>query len=352
LLTLVRVAPPADRDQVFARLFELLNSRALNDKERLIALRALELGFIRLGPPPEKDKVRFLTRLEALYPAESFSENYLLCELLVYLDTPQVIAPTLKLLASTQKQEEQMFFIHTLRNLDHGWTLDQRREFLAHVKKMDLYGGSSYMQRFVGFVRSDVVASLTEQEQQELAPLIATLGKSDEPPLPTVTNRPHVREWKLEEVLLALDKAKEQPRNLDHGREIFGVALCSRCHRLGGAGGTIGPDLAGASARYSRRDLLDSIINPSRVIDEKYRDTRILTTEGNVVVGQLAGGDKEQLYFATNPLEPAQITRIRRDSIEIRQASLVSSMPMGLLNTLTEEEILDLMAWVESGGKK
>ena len=76
------------------------------------------------------------------------------------------------------------------------------------------------------------------------------------------------------------------------------------------------------------------------------------TTDGQVVVGQLAGGDKEQLYFSTNPLEPAQITRIRRDSIESRQASFVSSMPTGLLNTLTEGEILDLMAWVESGGKK
>ena len=94
------------------------------------------------------------------------------------------------------------------------------------------------------------------------------------------------------------------------------------------------------------------MIHPSRVIDEKYRDTRILTTDGEVVVGQLAGGDEEQLYFSTSPFAPAQITRIRRDSIETRQASRsVSPMPTGLLNTLTEEEILDLMAWVESGGK-
>ncbi|MGI8982823.1 MAG: c-type cytochrome [Pirellulaceae bacterium] len=351
LLTLVRVAAPADRDQLHAGRLELLSSRALNDKERLIALRAMELGFIRLGPPGQ-GKSRYLARLEALYPAESFAENYLLCELLVFLDSPRVIAPTLKLLAAARKQEEQMFFIYALRNLAHGWSLDQRRQYLSEVKKMDRYEGSSYMQRFVGFIRSDVLASLCEEEQRELAPLIATLGKSDEPALPAVTNRPHVREWKLEEVLAALDKTKEQPRNLDHGRQIFGAALCSRCHRLGGEGGTIGPDLAGAAARYSRRDLVDAMIHPSRVIDEKYRDTRILTTDGEVVVGQLAGGDKEQLYFSINPLEPAQITRIRRDSIETRQASIVSSMPTGLLNTLTEIEILDLMAWVESGGKK
>jgi putative heme-binding domain-containing protein len=351
LLTLVRVAAAADREQVLLKLLDLLSSRALNDKERLIVLRGLQLAFIRLGPP-EKDKIRFLTRLDSLYPAESFAENYLLCELLVYLDSPHVVVPTLKLLSAAKRQEEQMFYIYTLRNLDHGWSLDQRREFLAAVKKMDRYEGSSYMQRFVGFIRSDVLASLSEDERRELVPLIATLGRSDEPALPAVTNRPHVRERKLEEVLAALDKSKEQPRDLDHGRQIFGVALCSRCHRLGGEGGTIGPDLAGAAARYSRRDLVDAMIHPSQVIDEKYRDTRVLTTDGRVVVGQLAGGDKDHLYFSTNPLEPAQITRVRRDSIDIRQGSQVSSMPTGLLNTLTEEEILDLMAWVESGGKK
>lgn len=350
-LALTRTAAPAERKQVNDRLFRGISHAGANGSEiQLIFLRALELAFIRLGAEDE-EKTRFRTKLEAIYPAETFPENYLLCELLVYLDSPKVIAPTLKLLSAAKKQEEQMFYIYTLRNLEHGWSLDQRREFLAAVKKMDRYEGSSYMQRFVGFIRSDVLASLSESEQRELAPLIATLGKSDEPVLPAVTNRPHVREWTMEEVLAALDKAKEQPRNLDHGRQIFATALCSRCHRLRGGGGTIGPDLAGAAARYSRRDLVDAVIHPSRVIDEKYRDSRILTMDGEVVVGQLAGGNKEQLYFSTSPFEPAQITRIRRDAIEIRQPSSVSPMPTGLLNTLTEEEVLDLMAWVESGGK-
>ena len=167
----------------------------------------------------------------------------MLCELLVYLDSPKVVAPTLKLLGAAKKQEEQIFYIYTLRNFNHGWSLDQRREFLAAVKRMDRYEGSSYMQRFVSFIRSDVVASLNDEEHLELASLIDTLGKNDDPILPAVTNRPHVRESTMEEVLAALDKAKDQPRNLDHGRQIFGAALCSRCHRLRGEGGTIGPDL-------------------------------------------------------------------------------------------------------------
>ncbi|MCE9528603.1 MAG: c-type cytochrome [Planctomycetales bacterium] len=350
-LAVTRTAPPAERKQVYDRLFGGLSHDGRSGNEaQLIFLRALELAFIRLGAE-DVDKARFRVKLEAIYPGASFPENYLLCELLVYLDSPKVIAPTLKLLGATKKQEEQMLYIYTLRNFNHGWSLDQRREFLTAVKKMDRYEGSSYMQRFVGFIRSDVVASLNDEEQRELASLIAKLGSNDDPILPAVTNRPHVHEWTMEEVLAALDKVKDQPRNLDHGRQVFGAALCSRCHRLRGEGGTIGPDLAGAAARYSRRDLVDAMIHPSRVIDEKYRDSRILTTDGEVVVGQLAGGDKEQLYFSTSPFAPAQIIRIRRDSIETRQASSVSPMPTGLLNTLTEAEILDLTAWVESGGK-
>lgn len=351
LLALARTAEPAESKTVYDGLASVLETGRLGANEtQIIVLRALELAFIRLGAEDE-DKNRFRKKLEACYPAGTFPENYLLCELLVYLDSPKVIAPTLKLLAAAKKQEEQMFYIYTLRNLDHGWSLNQRLEFLAAVKRMDRYEGSSYMQRFVGFIRSDVLASMSESEQRELAPLIAMLGKSDEPVLPAVMNRPHFREWTMEEVLAVLDKAKDQPRDLDHGRQIFAAALCSRCHRLRGKGGTIGPDLAGAAARYSRRDLVDAIVYPSRVMDEKYRDTRVLTIDGEVVVGQLAGGNKEQLYFSTSPFEPAQITRIRRDSIETRQPSSVSPMPTGLLNTLTEEEILDLMAWVESGGK-
>lgn len=351
LLALARTAGPAESKQVYDGLASMLESgRPDANDTQIVVLRALELAFIRIGAEDEV-KNRFRAQLESCYPARTFPENYLLCELLVYLNSPKVIAPTLKLLAAVKKQEEQMFFIYTLRNLDHGWSLEQRREFLASVKKMDGYEGSSYMQRFVGFIRSDVLASLSEPEQRELSPLIATLGKSDEPVLPAVTNRPHVREWTMEEVLAALDKAKDQPRNLDHGRQMFATALCSRCHRLRGEGGTIGPDLAGAASRYSRRDLVDAVIHPSRVIDEKYRDSRVLTMDGEVVVGQLAGGNKEQLYFSTSPFEPAQITRIRRDAIETRQPSSVSPMPTGLLNTLTEAEILDLMAWVESGGK-
>jgi len=349
---LARVADPKDRDKVLAKLFDLLSSRTLVEKERLIALRALELAFIRLGPPDEKDKVRFLTKLESFYPAETFAENYLLCELFAYLDSPGLLAPTLKLLAAAENQEEQMYYIYSLRNLSKGWTLDQRRAYLAAVKKMESFRGSNYLQRFLTFIRSDVLASLNEIEQRELATLIASLGRSDEPALPTVVNRPFVRDWKLEEVLASLGQAKDKQRSLEHGREMFAVALCNRCHRLGEEGGAIGPDLSSASARYSRKDLVDAIVNPSRVIDEKYRDTRILTSDGEFLVGQLAGGDKDQLFFSTNVLEPSLITRIRRDHIESRQASFVSPMPMGLLSTLTEEEVLDLMAWVESGGRK
>jgi hypothetical protein len=58
----------------------------------------------------------------------------------------------------------------------------------------------------------------------------------------------------------------------------------------------------------------------------------------------------EDLMIQTNMLDPGNFTNLKRqDIVEVRQ-SQVSPMPSGLLDTLNEQEILDLMAYLRSGG--
>jgi hypothetical protein len=65
-------------------------------------------------------------------------------------------------------------------------------------------------------------------------------------------------------------------RNFEQGKAMFAVALCSRCHRFGaGQGPTIGPDLSAVISRFGRKDLLESVLLPSKVIDDKYRNVVI-----------------------------------------------------------------------------
>jgi hypothetical protein len=77
-----------------------------------------------------------------------------------------------------------------------------------------------------------------------------------------------------------------------------------------------------------------------------------VTTDGQTVSGAVTGGDAEALQVATDPLTPDRTTRVLKKDIEAQQPSLVSPMPSGLLDTLTKEEILDLLAYLESGGKR
>ena len=69
------------------------------------------------------------------------------------------------------------------------------------------------------------------------------------------------------------------------GAAIFAKASCIKCHRFGNEGGTVGPDLTAVSSRFTRRDILESILEPSRQIVEGYRPTVLATTSGRVLTG-------------------------------------------------------------------
>ena len=134
---------------------------------------------------------------------------------------------------------------------------------------------------------------------------------------------------------------------------MYAVALCSSCHRLGETGTPLGPDLTSLASRFSRTNLLESILFPSRIIAENYRSRRIVTSEGKVLEGRVINaGDfrTPTLKIVTNPLIATQVTEIEKSDIESHSPSPVSIMPKGLLDTLNMEEILDLLAYIEAAG--
>jgi putative heme-binding domain-containing protein len=113
--------------------------------------------------------------------------------------------------------------------------------------------------------------------------------------------------------------------------------------------GLVGPDLTQVSARFGRRDLLDHILDPSKVVDEKFRFLTVTRTDGTQVTGSLESEDDERVKLKPNPLAPDTI-EIGKSQIAKREVSAVSPMPPGLLNALKAEQILDLLAFIEAGG--
>jgi putative heme-binding domain-containing protein len=111
----------------------------------------------------------------------------------------------------------------------------------------------------------------------------------------------------------------------------------------------VGPDLAGVSGRFPRADLLDHIMNPSKVIDEKFRQTRFKLRDGEMIEGTVEREEEGTIYVRANPLAK-ELTKVKRAQVVSVSESPMSAMPEGLLNVLKREEVLDLLAYFEAEG--
>jgi putative heme-binding domain-containing protein len=147
----------------------------------------------------------------------------------------------------------------------------------------------------------------------------------------------------------ALDGAA-RGRDLARGKRLFNEAGCAQCHRFGREGGVAGPDLTAVGSRFDRRAIVESILEPSRVIAETYRMVSITLKSGAIIDGRIVAEEAGTLSIAINPADPDQRRRVNSADIRTQRISDISPMPAGLVNTLTKEEILDLLAYLETNG--
>jgi putative heme-binding domain-containing protein len=130
--------------------------------------------------------------------------------------------------------------------------------------------------------------------------------------------------------------------NPSHGRAIF-ERTCFACHTLYGQGGKIGPDLTGSN-RANLDYILTEIINPSEVIQEGYHLVTINTRDGRTLAGNVVAEDDQQVTLRLI----GQDTIVAKSDILARERSTVSMMPEGLLKTLSQEEVRDLIAYLRT----
>jgi putative heme-binding domain-containing protein len=140
-------------------------------------------------------------------------------------------------------------------------------------------------------------------------------------------------------------------RDFDRGRKLFGEAKCFACHRFANEGGALGPDLTMAAGRFSARDLLESILDPSKEISDQYAAV-IITTEDRVYTGRIVNLHGDTYHVMTDMLDPNKLTSVNRKKVESIKPSKVSPMPEALLDTFKEDEVLDLMAYLLSRGDR
>ncbi len=152
-------------------------------------------------------------------------------------------------------------------------------------------------------------------------------------------------QYSAERVLAHLEEFEIQG-NPALGRLVFQKAQCNACHRVGSEGATFGPDLSNLAGRFSRREILESIIDPSKVVSDQYQSKKVLTVDGDQLFGMLvrdSSGDWLLQDTEGNTL------RISDEEIEDIADSDKSSMPEGLLDSLSLDEILHLFAYLDRG---
>ncbi len=347
LLALARMGPKDAAERLFARLLALPLDSAASDV-KLSAFRAFEVAFIRWGGPEASVADTITARLEAGFPSGDARANQQVCALLVFLGSSNVVAKTMPLLATAATQEEKLHYLHVLRLATNGWSLDQRRGYFEALRRAINFPGAHYLPLVLKYIHADAVATINDPER-------AALGAALAPPEPVPAavvaanpNRRFIRSWQPADLAPALSEINPR-RDLRRGRTLYAEAGCRQCHPFAGEGIAMGPDLTGVAGRFSPKDLLESILQPSKVIAENYRNMTIATRSGVIMDGRLIAEDDERLTLANNPIDPDNRWTVRKRDIASKRVSDVSQMPAGLLDSFSKQEILDLLSFLTFG---
>jgi putative heme-binding domain-containing protein len=367
LLALARLGSAEAQSDLFKALARFPVAR-LDETQRFNKIRVIQVSVARHGKPTSETAAAIVADLSPLYPSKSVELNLELCQVLLALDAPDAVAKTVALLTAAPTLEEQLGYVLHLRTITAGWTPELHKAYFSwwlkdrnktdhpdYVKKWFEDAGRGYsdgasLANFVGKMHAQAKANLSPEEATALADILNAYVPPG-PRKPAGRKRTVlVKEWKMEDLVPALDEVGKN-RSFDRGKEVFETAQCIQCHKFGNEGGAVGAELTAASSKYSRRDILESILEPSKVISEQYQNTMIMTTSGKILDGRVMEENADRLILKPNPLQPETI-EIKKANIEKRAPSKISPMPEKLVNNYTKDEILDLLAFIESAGNK
>jgi putative heme-binding domain-containing protein len=152
----------------------------------------------------------------------------------------------------------------------------------------------------------------------------------------------HAPQVNRDEILAAQSK-DDAGGSAAAGRPLY-EERCAACHRFGGIGRDVGPDLTTITSRFKKRDVLEAILWPSKVISDQYQAEMFELTDGKIVSGLIVRETAAAIMVRTAD-SPDKPVVVAKSTIASRAPSTVSLMPEGLVDTLTAKQIADLMAF-------
>ena len=347
---------------------------------QLPLLRAWQLAFTRMGKPDAATCARLAAKLDPIFPHRDALVNRELISLLIFLDSPNVVAKAVPLLSvsepvtitgellgdasltarndnygkvvnsvgDSRPDRQQIAYAYNLRNATVGWTPKLRVEFFSWFARTAPWKGGNSFSGFIQNIRTESLANVNDPAER------AALNALSKPTAPAfaagaVTPKGPGRNYTVAEAT-SLAEGHLTGRNFAEGKGLFAATACIICHRFNNEGGGIGPDLSGAGSRYSVKDLLENIIEPSKVISDQYDSQQFDLADGSTLVGRVVGEENGELLIMSNPFMPDEKTRVKAADVKSRKTYPISMMPPGLINSLNTEELRNLIAYIQSGG--
>ena len=388
LISLIRHSRPELKSAVYASLLAIDN-KGFNEGQKLDILRGFELAMLRLGLPDAATNAKITAKYNAQFPANSTLLDRAYARLLVPLEAPNVIPKILKLMETKDTASANFYRVETatssadliLRNPQYGsdiakmlekippaqqtymatmlsaaknnWTPELHEQYFSWFKRAFAYqGGRSYV-GFIDRARKLALKNVSESKRGYFDKVGGSdmLTSNGNDLMAAVSPKGPGKNWKVEDAVALFD-ANLENRNFENGKAMYNATTCSRCHAMKGEGGNVGPDLTNLGTRFSKKDMLESIIDPNKTVSDQYAATQIMLRNGTSVVGRIVNQDKMAYYVSQNPYDPDQLEKISKKNVRSLKYSPVSSMLPGLINSLNADELKDLMAYLMSGGSE
>lgn len=313
-------------------------------------------------------------KVNPLYPAKDKSLNAELCRVLSYLDAPQVVSKTIGLMKATQTQtiayDKEMLdrheygknilkmmsntpnslnihYAYSLRQVQNGWTLEDRKYYFGWLNEtLEKSGGKSFS-GYIRAIRKDAIDHLPAKDATAVSWLLGEIAGVDLSKLP-MAKGPGVA-WTVDSAMKHFN-TDLKGRSFNNGKNMFAAGRCVACHRFEGSGGYSGPDLGSLGNRYSIRDILVAICEPSQSISEQYQASVVTLKDGGSVSGRIIYKNDKEIALATNPFNFADLDKSPIANVKKVEPSQISMMPPGMIFSMNKDELKDLVAYLISAG--
>ncbi|MGB1925562.1 MAG: L-sorbosone dehydrogenase [Rubripirellula sp.] len=349
IVALARCGESADRDTAIEVLSNI-SWDDLSNGEKIDLLRGYGLIAIRLGAIEGEQRAAILAQLGSAFPTNQNEVDRELAQILAHLQDDQATGKIVAEMQTSPSQENQIHYAMTLRGVKTGWTPELRQQYFQWFNDIQSAKGGMSFGGFIENIKKVALELVSEEERTQLASILEAKPVANDPANAEEGKRELVKQWTTDELAELIDNSKRKP-NFDQGKAVFAAAQCYKCHRMGVQGGILGPDLTAAGGRFSTKDLIVSMVEPNKEVSDQYGATQFLTDDGRVVIGRVVNMSGTKLRVMTNMLDPSTLTEVNREAIEATRPAQSSMMPSGLLDTFTDEEIADLIAYLRAGGR-